>query len=254
MQSNGHAKDNKRSRSTEIANKQSDFVFDKAIFSNVFNKDIRRVYIYRKSERLAKAIQLILPAFNSNVSVSSRLEDIMVNLIDACTQETGTIKDVISKELLVLISLMSVARVGGMLSEVNADLMIRESMQLMQEILSYDEPLLSLEDVPTIAEFARQSNRAREASAPSITLSRVFDSNETKQESKGHISDTVKQSDRQEAILNVLRTKGPSYIKDISTVVRDVSEKTIQRELQTLVLLGKVTRSGERRWTQYQLR
>ena len=36
-------------------------------------------------------------------------------------------------------------------------------------------------------------------------------------------------------------------------MVRDVSEKTIQRELQALVEAGKVTRTGERRWTTYSL-
>jgi len=71
---------------------------------------------------------------------------------------------------------------------------------------------------------------------------------------KGHaVSDTAERSSRKETIMAVLKEKGPSYIKDISTVIRDVSEKTIQRELQNLVSDGRVERSGERRWTTYAL-
>jgi len=43
---------------------------------------------------------------------------------------------------------------------------------------------------------------------------------------------------------SVIKDKGTVYIKDISTVVREVSEKTIQRELQTLVLEGIITKKG----------
>jgi DNA-binding transcriptional ArsR family regulator len=76
----------------------------------------------------------------------------------------------------------------------------------------------------------------------------------TSAEAKGHIgqvSDNGGGSARRDAILSILGSKGPSYIKDISTLVRDVSEKTIQRELGALVQEGKVTRTGERRWTTY---
>jgi predicted ArsR family transcriptional regulator len=74
-----------------------------------------------------------------------------------------------------------------------------------------------------------------------------------KGQTAGHEHFLQGQSPRQEAVLAVLRTKGPSYIKDISTVIRDVSEKTIQRELQALVTAGLISRTGERRWTQYAL-
>jgi DeoR/GlpR family transcriptional regulator of sugar metabolism len=49
----------------------------------------------------------------------------------------------------------------------------------------------------------------------------------------------------------MIKEKGTVYIKDISTILRDVSEKTIQRELQKLVLEGKIAKKGSRRWTEY---
>ncbi|MEM9336958.1 MAG: hypothetical protein AAGA35_03830 [Patescibacteria group bacterium] len=57
--------------------------------------------------------------------------------------------------------------------------------------------------------------------------------------------------DRATRILTVLEAAGESSIKDITDVIRDCSEKTIQRELNSLIEKGKVIRSGERRWSRY---
>lgn len=61
---------------------------------------------------------------------------------------------------------------------------------------------------------------------------------------KGH-------AERSQIILNfVLQSKGVS-IKDISSVVKDCSEKTIQRELTELIKQGRIQKVGERRWSLY---
>jgi predicted HTH transcriptional regulator len=58
---------------------------------------------------------------------------------------------------------------------------------------------------------------------------------------------------REKRILDVIRDKGVVSIKDISTVIFDVSEKTIQRTLQLLIDKGQIKKEGERRWAKYQL-
>ncbi len=58
---------------------------------------------------------------------------------------------------------------------------------------------------------------------------------------------------RRERVLNVLRDKGEATIKDIVEVITDCSEKTIQRELISLIKDNMVTREGERRWSKYKL-
>jgi len=139
-----------------------------------------------------------------------------------------------------------------MLSPMNADLIGREAHLLLEEVAGYEEPRVSLPESVSLAELARSAGPIARVQAP-VSVS------DTKGHDKGHVTVGVsktaepRKTDRREAILSVLRTKGPSYIKDLSTVIRDVSEKTIQRELQTLVGEGTVTRSGERRWTTYAL-
>jgi DNA-binding transcriptional ArsR family regulator len=57
--------------------------------------------------------------------------------------------------------------------------------------------------------------------------------------------------DRGSRIKTVLEAKPAATIKDISEVITDVSEKTIQRELNSLIEKGQVIREGERRWSKY---
>ena len=266
MSDKGQIKDNRQNKMQAPASGFDSFVLEKTIFSNVFEKDIKRVYIYKKAERLAKAIHLITPAFRHSPSLYDRVNRASVTLVDAAILPPASAKDALSRELLALSSVLSIARSSGLLSPMNADLIGREAHLLLEEVAGYEEPRVSLPESITLAELARSV-------APSYAPVRsplLMDLNEdapvarpvSKGQDKGHIKDTPrkakvstepKRTDRREAVLSILRTKGPSYIKDISTAIRDVSEKTIQRELQALVNEGVVSRTGERRWTTYEL-
>lgn len=255
----------------------SEFVLDKAIFSNVFEKDIRRVYLYKKAERLAKAVHLVSPAFVSSPALKERLDRTAVSLIDASTLPPQASREALSRELLTLSSILGIARMTGILTAMNADLISREAQQLLTEVVGYEAPRLELEEVPTLASLAKSSaaSESREASRFRSLARVTFDADlkeeetaENKGHSQGHIKDTSKNRDtvaslrqegeatgsnRRESVLAALKGKGPSYIKDISLVVRGVSEKTIQRELASLVADGLVIRKGDRRWTTYEL-
>lgn len=60
-------------------------------------------------------------------------------------------------------------------------------------------------------------------------------------------------TDRAERIKTVLEAKPEATIKDLAEVITDVSEKTIQRELNSLIEKGQVIRQGERRWSKYSI-
>ncbi len=227
-----------------------DFVLDKSIFSNIFEKDIQRVYLYKKSERLAKALYLILPAFKEAPALRDKVHRISIELIDASILTPLASREALSRALLALSSVLSIARSANLLSAMNADLIAREAHLLLREAAIYEEPKLTLEDAPTLAVLSKNApSTARDAvrtSQPKQAPKNI--------EGQGRAGAPKKDTgNRQEAIISFLRTKGPAYIKDISNVIREVSEKTIQRELQTLVLEGKVLRTGERRWTSYTL-
>lgn len=63
-----------------------------------------------------------------------------------------------------------------------------------------------------------------------------------------------KNSSRTEAILDLVRSKHRVTVKDIHSVVKGFSQKTLQRELLALVTANVLKKEGERRWSVYSLR
>lgn len=245
-----------------------DFVLEKNIFSNIFEKDIRRVFIYKKAERLAKAIHMVSPAFAEATSLRNRIDAVAVGLIDAAIRPPVAARTALSRELLALSSVLSIAQAGGLLSAMNAELIAREAQTLLQEVAAYEEPRLFLDESPTIASIAknaphdhapaRHENRRAPRPRPAAPLTKQEDSGEFRSApaslsdtGKGHSDERSK--DRREGVLSVIKEKGEASIKDISTRFREVSEKTIQRELVALVQSGVVAKRGERRWSVYYL-
>ncbi len=255
MSDNGQQKDTRQLKTQGVQTSLDDFVLDKGIFSNIFEKDIRRIYIYKKCERLAKATHLITPAFRESPTLRNRVDAIAVGLVDAATLPPRSSRSALSRELLALSSVLAIARSAGLISPMNTDLIAREAHALLEEIATYEEPRLFLEEAPTLATlFKSVGSQTREHALPVVRETESSSKRtEIKDMDKGQSSTAAPKTGRREAILSVLRAKGPSYIKDISTVIRDVSEKTIQRELSTLVAEGTVHKTGERRWTIYSL-
>ena len=58
-------------------------------------------------------------------------------------------------------------------------------------------------------------------------------------------------SKRQNEILSFINKNKSVGIKDISTMFPDISEKTVQRELGSLVTSGAITKRGSKRWSVY---
>lgn len=249
----GHSTEIRQTQTRGNGSHIEDFVLEKDIFNNVFEKDIRRVFIYKKAERLAKAIHLIAPAFTESASLRNRIDTTAIGLVDAAILPSMAARAALSRELLALSSMLSIARTGGLLSAMNVELITREARALLQEVAAYEEPRLFLDEAPTLSSIAKKAHLdTKPARAFPPTESR-----QSRQKNKGHIKDNSPAighiKDRRDAVLSVIRNKGKASIKDLSTVIRGVSEKTIQRELSALITAGMVIKEGERRWSTYSL-
>lgn len=77
------------------------------------------------------------------------------------------------------------------------------------------------------------------------------------QQPKTYISNNDKRQNRKELILNFItqkRLEGNNegvMIKDILGKIKDISEKTLQRELSALVAKGVLKKIGDKRWSRY---
>jgi DNA-binding transcriptional ArsR family regulator len=242
-----------------FAHKNEDFVFEKSIFNNVFEKDIRRIFIYKKAERLAKALHLITPAFQDSTILKDKIDAIALALVAAAVLPPPVARTTLSRELLSLSSIISIARTGGLLSHMNAEIISREAHGLLQEVAGYEEPRVALEEAPTLSIISRDARKkeAMEGRIAAPALGKAKAEMTLRKEgtrAKKDISDNGAPSgERTGAVLSVIKDKGKVSIKDISTLIRGVSEKTIQRELSALVASGVVRKEGERRWSTYSL-
>ena len=68
----------------------------------------------------------------------------------------------------------------------------------------------------------------------------------------GDRKDTSK-IERKSVILSLAKEKGSINVKDVAAVIVGLSEKTIQRELVTLVKNNVLKKEGEKRWSRYSL-
>lgn len=64
---------------------------------------------------------------------------------------------------------------------------------------------------------------------------------------------TATASTRRDQIITIIMDKKTVSIKDLSIEIKDCSEKTIQRELNTMIQNGVIRREGQRRWSTYSL-
>lgn len=67
------------------------------------------------------------------------------------------------------------------------------------------------------------------------------------------ISDAAVRRVRRDTIVSFIKDKGRVSIKDVASIITDVSEKTLQRELLSLVDEGELLKVGERRWSTYEV-
>jgi predicted HTH transcriptional regulator len=79
-------------------------------------------------------------------------------------------------------------------------------------------------------------------------MKRAFDTMNRGNQASGELSE------RQQSIIKELRNKGQLTVKDLAEKIRGCSEKTIQRELLSLVGSGVLKKEGERRWSRYSIK
>lgn len=133
--------------------------------------------------------------------------------------------------------LLSAAGIAGMISENNVNILI-------QEMNTYAASAGS----PDI--FAALFSTPEESSKTTKVSNMSFMSNKLSLKSPSDLI-PMNKSKRQIKILSFINDRKSAGIKDISSLFPEVSEKTIQRELSSLVETGKILKRGSKRWSMY---
>ncbi len=224
------------------------------------------VFLLKKTEKLASAIYLMTNHFSDNEPLKRSLRDKSANLVSFMIgykdlngiQLVGFKKEV-ENRVIEIVSLLELSLNVGLISRMNFNIVQEEFVKLISTIKSSPAPYAGASEVDTINEgfFNVGGYKIQPKSSIEVPTSQHNHIANILEHKRNEISiggtPEFKKSSRQNIILSVIRKKGEITIKDISDVIKNCSEKTIQRELISLVSSGLVKRSGERRWSKYSL-
>lgn len=210
-------------------------------------------YVFKKTEKIVYAVFYVLRANKGNF-----VNDVVVREVEETAQRT-------MKRVFHTLRTTSpwaeqeTRELGYLLIELESGLRIAEAARYIERehlqafVVEIDSVLRSLKDYTKPQSEVSFS----EFSGTIASKARVRHERKTLHEAGSSLYDTgvarAGGENRTERILAVLKDKGQASIKDISEVVTDCSEKTIQRELNALIKDSKIRREGERRWSKYML-
>lgn len=228
---------------------------DEAYFTNVF----------KKSEKLVSVIFYILSHINKRQETLSHIERIETKALRThelsletislqAQQATEGLID-LQYQLLALESTLRVAEAAGVMPSDILHMLLDQLDSIQRYINNHytKDTGYSLElsdETPRLSGGVKRTPTPAKRSAPATARRQRV------QVPAGDISTDAylvysQLTDRAERIKTVLEAKPQATIKDIAEVITDVSEKTIQRELNSLIEKGQVQREGERRWSRY---
>ncbi len=210
--------------------------------------------LYNRAYRLVAAIFIVLNLIEENNVIKVRIKELSLKIVSLSVSLKDSENGALAKSLndlekcvLELISLLEIASMSGLISEMNGSVLKSEFELFLKVLSSFAINIHSVKNDSIKEIFSSDSI----TQAPAINASQVMlpTSKEplVKDNHKGH-----KRKDlRRDLVLEFVRTHKDVSIKDITPNIKGCSEKTIQRELLELVKAGQIKKTGQRRWSRY---
>ena len=186
--------------------------------------------VFLKTTKLTSALYLITNFLSDTEPLKIELRDKALSILAAVDERepVGSLGYIGH-----LIALLDIAMVGPMISVMNFSLVKNEYSALQQLILAEQ------------AEAGATPFFGETKSPETPILPKTSVLGEPPVVSSG--------VDRRQVIIDFIKGQGWSSIRDIAGVVPNLSNKTVQRQLQNLVRDGVLKKVGDRRWSRYQL-
>jgi hypothetical protein len=226
-------------------------------------KDDSFNYLYGKSEKITTALYMITNFMSVNEPLkwqirenSLRFLDSIMSLNKVSLSGRSLVMTEVGGYLFQIKALFSIAYKSGFISDMNYEVVQRELDGLVNFLAEYDSNKLSVESPLFNKTFFTESEPKGQIVEKSFGIKNDSKKviNYKGQTTKDNKRTSNVMSDRKTKILAVIKDKKEVTIKDISVLVSGCSEKTLQRELLSMVSDGLIKKEGERRWSKYSIK
>lgn len=236
----------------DVLNKQSSTGNTLSKFHNVLLNDYHG-FLVKKVEKLTSAVYVITGFLPADEPVRNRLRVCSLDLIEKASHPALLSEEGLSGFIArtsEIGSLLETARTAGLISSMNAELLSEEYANLSEFVKNNREK---------IREPNERTTKDEALNVQGLTESYKGHKSDTKETKSLSERVIVKkkpqkgQKDRRAMLLDLMSKKDKITIKDAVSLIKDCSEKTLQRELLSLVEEGVALKEGERRWSTYRM-
>lgn len=247
------------------------------------------IVLNKRTEKLVTALYMVTDCMDHNEPLRHQLRLLGVELLSdmqslalAAVHEKNIIFDDIKQKISEISSLVEIARAVSMVSDMNGGILLKEFVSLKatiekkhyenkighnQESLfgnssgtniifpehffsNTDQPHTQNDTMDRLLEFKGQQKDTQKQESNNVPNESVKKEVSAQAQPK---SDIALRLMRRNNIIKFVREKKEVTIKEISKIISDCSEKTIQRELMALVSEGVLKKEGDKRWSKYSL-
>ncbi len=212
----------------------------------------------KKTEKLVTALYLVSDCMETDDALKGKIRLLGVELLSDIYKihslspvEKHNYISVSLAHIYELLSFIEIAYTIGFISEMNTSILKKEFVGLVSDLkanlakdkhftFKLDEKMFEIAESPKPS-FGGVSFTNTKSPLQNIEPKKVT----------SPLTILADRQDRTAKILSLIKDKKEVSIKDISLAFTDCSEKTIQRELNTLVSKGQIKKIGSKRWSRY---
>ncbi len=229
------------------------------LLSRIFGHENTAVAaVLKRTERLTSALYLISSFIPDHDPLRTDLRKTgLLLLSDIATGALRHRPEEVLSRIASLVALLEVAEASRYLSPMNGKILREKYGELTNALVSLSPDAADL--LSRMVEGPLDlSSSPSQGQTPLLSRS-IGGSQKGRRQSphslrKGRSSSKeIDSANRRDLIIGAVKDKGKASIKDISQIVSDCSEKTLQREVLSLVSQGVLKKEGEKRWSVYTL-
>ena len=226
-----------------------------------FSYSGQSAFIYKKTEKLVIATNLVAGLIKDNSTLSGTLFSKTLDLLSAVSNSLlvapavsiGERRSAALRALALIAEITTLYDVGHyskQVSEMNTTLLKREFTLLFKTI---SEEMVDRSEIATyltrdfFTETAPAIHKGHDKGQSMSFIKPIRTAVGT------HSVPSEDRADRRSLILKTIREKGEVGVNDVANGIKGVGGKTIQRELLAMVAEGVLRKQGERRWTRYSI-